>query len=46
MAKKHDLIPGPDVDFNAFFKHYVQYVTVKCTGQSPEWTHIPSARNP
>jgi len=39
MAKK-DYIPSRDADFNQFFKNLGQYVTVKCTGAIPEWTHI------
>jgi hypothetical protein len=32
-----------DAVFNQFFKFMVQYVTAKCSGASPEWTHIPQA---
>jgi hypothetical protein len=39
-----DFIPAKDADFDAFFKHYTQYVNAKCTGSSPEWTHIPADR--
>jgi hypothetical protein len=39
----HDFVPGPDAEFDEFFNHYYQYVNKKCTGQSPEWTHIPEA---
>jgi hypothetical protein len=30
-----------DPVFNQFFKFMVQYVTAKCSGATPEWTHIP-----
>ncbi|MDR1143428.1 MAG: hypothetical protein LBK77_04305, partial [Spirochaetaceae bacterium] len=32
-----------DAVFDQFFKFMVQYVTKKCTGSTPEWTHIPQA---
>jgi hypothetical protein len=44
MAQRRDFIPTKDADFDEFFNHYYQYVNKKCTGQSPEWTHIPEAR--
>jgi len=36
-----DYIPSTDAAFNNFFKRITQYVAQKCTGPSPEWTHIP-----
>jgi hypothetical protein len=36
-----DYIPANDGAFNNWFKYLNQYVNTKCTGQSPEWTHIP-----
>jgi hypothetical protein len=36
-----DYIPGNDAAFNTWYKFLNQYVNGKCTGQSPEWTHIP-----
>jgi hypothetical protein len=44
MAQKHDFIPKKDAEFDVFFKAYCQYVNAKCSGASPEWTHIPAAR--
>ncbi|MDR1419318.1 MAG: hypothetical protein LBI86_03000 [Treponema sp.] len=38
-----DYIPGNDAAFNNWFKFMNQYVNAKCSGQSPEWTHIPEA---
>jgi hypothetical protein len=32
-----------DVVFNQWFKFMLQYVNQKCTGDTPEWTHIPAA---
>ncbi|MDR1307981.1 MAG: hypothetical protein LBK74_10465 [Treponema sp.] len=32
-----------DPVFDQFFKFMVQYVTKKCSGGTPEWTHIPQA---
>jgi hypothetical protein len=32
-----------DAAFNQFFKFMVQYVTEKCSGSTPAWTHIPQA---
>jgi len=37
-----DYIPSTDADFNTFFRNIAQYVAGKCTGPSPEWTHIPA----
>jgi hypothetical protein len=44
MAPYHDWIPAGDAEFDTFFKSYCQYVNTKCTGTTPEWTHIPAAR--
>ena len=38
----HDYIPGPDAAFNAFFHTVRTYVTAKCQGANPAWTHIPA----
>ncbi|MDR1506839.1 MAG: hypothetical protein LBI67_07015 [Treponema sp.] len=38
-----DYVPANDGAFNNWFKFLNQYVAAKCTGQSPEWTHIPEA---
>jgi hypothetical protein len=43
MATKDDHIPGNDGEFNTWFKHLMQTVNVKTTGQTPEWTHIPAS---
>jgi hypothetical protein len=32
-----------DPVFDQFFKFMVQYVTAKCSGATPAWTHIPQA---
>jgi hypothetical protein len=40
----NDWIPAKDAEFDIFFKRYCQYVNEKCTGSTPEWTHIPTAR--
>jgi hypothetical protein len=38
-----DYIPNNDAAFDNWFKALVQYVTGKCSGSSPAWTHIPQA---
>ena len=38
-----DYIPGNDAKFDTWFKFMNQYVNQKCTGTTPEWTHIPQA---
>jgi hypothetical protein len=43
MAHTKDYIPSNDADFNNFFKYLNQYVAQKCSGATPEWTHIPQA---
>jgi hypothetical protein len=43
MAFKEDWIPRKESDFDGFFKNYCQIVTKNTSGQSPAWTHIPSA---
>jgi hypothetical protein len=43
MAHTRDYIPSKDADFDKFFKFMNQYVAKKCTGQTPEWNHIPEA---
>jgi hypothetical protein len=42
--KSNDWIPARDIEFDAFFRNYCRYVSAKCTGDSPEWTHIPEVR--
>ncbi|MDR1505637.1 MAG: hypothetical protein LBI67_00895 [Treponema sp.] len=37
-----DYVPDKDAAFDTFFKNLCQYVNAKCTGQDPEWTHIPA----
>ncbi|MDR1307651.1 MAG: hypothetical protein LBK74_08775 [Treponema sp.] len=45
MAKSgKDWIPGPDTEFDAFFKKYCQGVTLNTSGSTPLWTHIPVTR--
>jgi hypothetical protein len=43
-----DFLPTKDVDFNQWFKDFVQYVNLKChavpPATTPDWTHIPAAR--
>jgi hypothetical protein len=43
MAGK-DWVPGPDVEFDAFFKKYCQVVNLNTTGADPLWPHIPADR--
>jgi hypothetical protein len=38
-----DFVPGKEADFDSWLKFLIQYVTLKCTGSTPEWTHIPAA---
>jgi hypothetical protein len=38
-----DYIPSNDAAFDQWFKFMNQYVNQKCTGSTPEWTHIPQA---
>jgi hypothetical protein len=38
-----DFIPGMEAAFDSWLKFLIQYVTQKCSGASPEWTHIPQA---
>ena len=44
MASYHDYIPGQDAAFDAFFHTLRTYVTQKCQGASPAWTHIPAGK--
>jgi hypothetical protein len=37
-----DYVPNNDAEFDDWFKFMNQYVTLKCTGATPEWTHIPA----
>jgi hypothetical protein len=37
-------IPGPDKEFDPFFKKYCQTVSVNTSGANPVWPHIPAAR--
>ena len=37
-------IPGADAAFDAFFHTLRTYVTQKCQGTSPAWTHIPAGK--
>jgi hypothetical protein len=39
----NDHLPKKDSDFNNWFKNLCQYVTLKTSGATPEWTHIPQA---
>jgi hypothetical protein len=38
-----DYIPGNDAAFDKWFKFLIQYVTQKCSGETPAWTQIPQA---
>jgi hypothetical protein len=42
-----DFLPSKDSDFDAWFRHFCQYVNSKCVPVPPatsaEWTHIPAA---
>jgi hypothetical protein len=44
MSSGKDWVPGPDAEFDAFFKKYCQAVGVYTSGSSPVWTHIPADR--
>jgi len=37
-----DYVPRTDPAFDKFFKRIAQYVSSKCIGVSPAWTHIPA----
>jgi hypothetical protein len=41
MSKSY--IPARDADFDRWFSFLYQYVSQKCAGQTPAWTHIPQA---
>ncbi|MDR0720753.1 MAG: hypothetical protein LBF78_14045 [Treponema sp.] len=41
MGKRNGSIPGPDAEFDVFFKNIGQYTEMKCGGGAPDWTHIP-----
>jgi hypothetical protein len=36
-----DYIPEKDADFDIWFSFMYQFVSQKCAGSPPEWTHIP-----
>jgi hypothetical protein len=38
-----DYLALNDADFDNFYKFMCHYVNVKCTGTTPDWTHIPQA---
>jgi hypothetical protein len=38
-----DYVPGPDDDYDKFFKNVIQYCATKTGGATPAWTHIPQA---
>ncbi|MDR2739473.1 MAG: hypothetical protein LBB68_06550 [Treponema sp.] len=38
-----DYIPDKDADFDTWFSFLYQYVSQKCAGPAPAWTHIPQA---
>jgi hypothetical protein len=35
------LVPGPDIEFDKFFGHYVDVTVENVSGTSPVWPHIP-----
>ena len=39
----NDYIPTGDQNFDQFFKNITQYAAERCTGSTPEWTHIPAS---
>jgi hypothetical protein len=43
MAHTRDYIPSKDALFDTWFSFLYQYVSQKCAGQTPAWTHIPQA---
>ena len=38
------IIPGKDIEFDAFLNRYCGIVTVNTSGTPPAWDHIPAAR--
>jgi hypothetical protein len=38
-----DYLALSDGELDQFYKFLCQYVNTKCTGSTPEWTHIPAA---
>jgi hypothetical protein len=38
-----DFVPSRAALFDSWLKFLIQYVTLKCSGATPEWTHIPQA---
>jgi hypothetical protein len=40
---KKDYIPSRDADFDRWISFLYQYVSQKCAGSPPAWTHIPQA---
>jgi hypothetical protein len=38
-----DYLNKKDADFDIWFSFMYQYVSQKCAGQPPAWTHIPQA---
>jgi hypothetical protein len=43
MKMGKNYIPARDADFDHWFSFLYQYVSQKCAGGTPEWTHIPQA---
>jgi hypothetical protein len=39
----NDWIPSTDEEFDDFYKTCCQKVTLKTSGATPAWTHIPAA---
>jgi hypothetical protein len=44
MSSGKDWVPGPDKDFETFYKQYVTTVKTNTAGSTPIWTHIPDER--
>jgi hypothetical protein len=43
MAQKKSFIPRSYAKYDKFYRNICQYVTMMCTGENPQWTHIPQA---
>jgi hypothetical protein len=43
MSKSHDYVPHGDAEFNNWLENLSGYVSKKCSGPKPEWTHIPKS---
>jgi hypothetical protein len=44
MGSGKDWVPGPDTEFDIFFKMYCQIVSANTSGTPQVWSHIPADR--